>query len=49
VGWTAHTLLSFSRTDLIEHLVTVEGWTGERVRRHIRELAEVILGSVERT
>jgi AcrR family transcriptional regulator len=42
-AWIAHALLSFSRIDLIEHLVTVEGWTGDEVREHVREIATRIL------
>jgi AcrR family transcriptional regulator len=42
--WTAHVLLSLTRIDLIEHLVSAEGWTGPHVRRQIRNLAGQILG-----
>ena len=42
--WTAHVLLSLARIDLIEHLVSVDGWTGPHVRREIRDLVEQILG-----
>jgi cobalamin biosynthesis protein CobD/CbiB len=37
-------LLSLARIDLIEHLVSVDGWTGPHVRREIRDLVEQILG-----
>jgi hypothetical protein len=43
-SWTAHVLLSLARIDLIEHLVSVDGWTGPHVRREIRDLVEQILG-----
>lgn len=42
--WTAHVLLSATRIDLVEHLVDQRGWSGERVRGHLRELAERLLG-----
>lgn len=42
--WTAHVLLSLARIDLIEHLVSVDGWTGPHARREIRDLVEQILG-----
>jgi AcrR family transcriptional regulator len=42
--WIAHVLLSLARIDLIEHLVSVEGWTGPQVRRQISDLVQQILG-----
>jgi AcrR family transcriptional regulator len=42
--WTAHALLSLARIDLIEHMVSAEGWTDLQVRRQIGDLVEQILG-----
>ena len=42
-SWIAHVLLSLTRIDLIEHMVSAEGWTGQQVRDRIRRLAEQIL------
>jgi AcrR family transcriptional regulator len=42
-SWTAHVLLSLTRLDLIEHMMSAEGWTGQHVRDQIRRLAEQIL------
>jgi len=42
--WIAHALLSLARIDLIDHLVSVEGWSGPQVRRQIGDLVEQILG-----
>lgn len=42
-SWLAHVLLSLTRIDLIEHMVSAEGWTGQQVRDQIRRLAEQIL------
>ena len=41
--WLAHVLLSLTRIDLIDHLVTAEGWTGQQVRDQIRDLCEQLL------
>ena len=41
--WLAHVLLSLSRIDLIDHLVTAEGWTDQQVRDQIRDLCEQLL------
>ena len=42
--WTGHALLSLTRIDLIGHMISVEGRSGEQLRRQIRDLAEQILG-----
>lgn len=42
--WTAHALLSLTRIDLIDHLVSADGWTAERIRRHVRGFAVQVLG-----
>jgi hypothetical protein len=41
--WTAHVLLSLTRMDLIEQMVTVESWTGQHVRDQIRDFCEQLL------
>lgn len=43
-AWTAHALLSLIRIDLIGHMLSVEGRSGQQLRRQIRDLAEQILG-----
>ena len=42
--WTGHALLSLTRIDLIGHMISVEGRSGEQLRRQIRDLAEQIFG-----
>ncbi len=42
--WTAHTLLSFTRIDLLESLITTQRWTAVRLRREIQDMAGKILG-----
>ena len=43
-AWTAHALLSFTRIDLLENLITVQGWTTARLREEIQDMAAMILG-----
>ncbi len=42
--WTAHALLSATRVDLIDHLLSVEGWSGQRVRRQLTLFVDRVLG-----
>ena len=42
--WTAHALLSFTRIDLLENLITTQGWTAARLRQEIQDVADRILG-----
>lgn len=43
--WTAHALLSFTRADLLDHLIAVQGWTPTRLREEIQHTASRILES----
>jgi AcrR family transcriptional regulator len=43
-AWTAHALLSYTRIDLLENMITTQGWTPARLRGQIRDTAEKILG-----
>ena len=43
-AWTAHALLSFTRIDLLEELVTSQGWTTARLRQEVQDMAARILG-----
>ena len=43
-AWTAHALLSFTRIDLLENLISTQAWTTARLRREIRDVADRILG-----
>jgi AcrR family transcriptional regulator len=43
-SWTAHALLSLARIDLIDHMVSAEGWTDLQVRHQVGNLVEQILG-----
>lgn len=42
-AWTAHALLSFTRIDLLENLIVVQGWTTTRLRKEIQSMAIRIL------
>jgi AcrR family transcriptional regulator len=42
-AWTAHALLSFTRIDLLEDLITTQRWTAVHLRREIQDMAERIL------
>jgi AcrR family transcriptional regulator len=43
-AWTAHALLSFTRIDLLENLITTQPWTPARLRQEIQDVAARILG-----
>jgi AcrR family transcriptional regulator len=43
-AWTAHALLSYTRIDLLENLITTQPWTAARLRREIQDMAGRILG-----
>jgi AcrR family transcriptional regulator len=43
-AWTAHALLSFTRIDLLENLITTQAWTPARLRQEIQDVADRILG-----
>jgi AcrR family transcriptional regulator len=43
-AWTAHALLSYTRVDLLEELITTQPWTAARLRQEIQDMAERILG-----
>ena len=43
-AWTAHALLSYTRIDLLENLITKQRWTPTRLRQEIQETAARILG-----
>jgi len=43
-AWTAHALLAYTRIDLLEHTITTQHWTTERLRREIQDVAEKIVG-----
>jgi len=43
-AWTAHALLSFTRIDLLEKLITTQAWTAARLRQEIQDVAGRILG-----
>jgi AcrR family transcriptional regulator len=43
-AWTAHALLSFTRIDLLENLITTQAWTAARLRQEIHDVADRILG-----
>jgi hypothetical protein len=43
-AWTAHALLSYTRIDLLENLITTQRWTVARLRREIQDVAARILG-----
>jgi len=43
-AWTAHALLSFTRIDLLENLITAQAWTAARLRQEIQDVAGRILG-----
>ena len=45
-GWTAHALLSYTRIDLLEHVLASQRWSEARLRREIQEVAGRILGGV---
>jgi AcrR family transcriptional regulator len=42
-AWTAHALLSFTRIDLLDNLITTEAWTAARLRQEIQDVAGRIL------
>jgi AcrR family transcriptional regulator len=42
-SWYAHVLLSLTRIDLIDHLVSAEGWADHQVRDEIAALARAVL------
>jgi len=42
--WTAHALLSATRVDLIDHLLSVEAWSGPCVRRQLTMFVDQVLG-----
>jgi AcrR family transcriptional regulator len=42
--WTAHALLSYTRIDLLENLITTQPWTPTRLRQEIQDMANRILG-----
>lgn len=42
--YAAHVLLAATRADLVEHLVSVEGLTGDEVRRRLAGFASAVLG-----
>jgi hypothetical protein len=44
MAWTAHALLSFTRIDLLENLITRQAWTTARLRQEIQDVASRILG-----
>jgi AcrR family transcriptional regulator len=44
-AWTAHALLSFTRIDLLENLITTQPWTTARLRQEIQDVAGKILGA----
>jgi AcrR family transcriptional regulator len=43
-AWIAHVLLSYTRIDLLENLITTQSWTPARLRREIQDVARLILG-----
>jgi len=43
-AWTAHALLSYTRIDLLENLITTQQWTAARLRQEIQDVAGRILG-----
>jgi hypothetical protein len=43
-AWTAHALLSYTRIDLLENVMTTQQWTAARLRREIQDVADRILG-----
>jgi AcrR family transcriptional regulator len=43
-AWLAHALLSYTRIDLLENLISTQRWTAARLRREIQEVAGRILG-----
>jgi AcrR family transcriptional regulator len=45
-AWTAHALLSFTRIDLLENLITTQAWTAARLRQEIQDVADRILEPV---
>jgi hypothetical protein len=48
-AWTAHALLSFTRIDLLENLITTQAWTAARLRQEIQDVADRILGTARET
>jgi AcrR family transcriptional regulator len=42
-AWTAHALLSFTRIDLLETLITTQQWSTARLRQEIQDVAARIL------
>lgn len=42
-AWLAHALLSYTRIDLLENLITTQSWTTARLRREIQDVAGRIL------
>jgi AcrR family transcriptional regulator len=42
--WTAHALLSYTRIDLLENLITTQPWTPAHLRQEIQDMAGRILG-----
>jgi AcrR family transcriptional regulator len=42
-AWTAHALLSYTRIDLLENLITTQPWTAARLRQEIQDVADRIL------
>jgi hypothetical protein len=43
-AWTAHAVLSFTRIDLLENLITTQLRTETRLRKEIQDMAGRILG-----
>jgi AcrR family transcriptional regulator len=43
-AWTAHALLSYTRIDLLDNLITTQAWTAARLRQEIQDVAGRILG-----
>jgi AcrR family transcriptional regulator len=43
-AWTAHALLSYTRIDLLENLLTTQQWTPSHLRQEIQNIADKILG-----
>lgn len=44
-AWTAHALLSYTRIDLLENLITTQPWTAARLRQEIQDVADRILSA----
>jgi hypothetical protein len=43
-AWAARALLSFTRIDLLENLVSTQAWTTAGLRQEIRDVPDRILG-----